>query len=266
MAESKVANGVASAGKIEALERERDELASENAEKEKEIKKLRKEIEGLRSDGSEKKAAEVIAARAAELETELARLQHDTISDMSAAEEARAEAAELRKALDERESRVEVLEREVKGLKQVNAESEMKVRDLERKIGVLEMKETEERSKRVRVEEEMRENFDEKEREIEEFKHKIEELENVVMGKKIESEKWVIEKMNMEEKTRIMELSIVEAEKVIRIMNEKGTNGAVNGVHGEVKGLEVQWPVVAGSAGALAAVVAVIYFCFGKKR
>lgn len=42
---------------------------------------------------------EVITARVAELEAEVARLQHDSISELSAAKEARAEAFELRRSL-----------------------------------------------------------------------------------------------------------------------------------------------------------------------
>ena len=61
------------------------------------------------------KATEVIAARAADLETEVARLHHDMVSEMTAAEEARADAAELRKVFGEKESRVESLENELTG-------------------------------------------------------------------------------------------------------------------------------------------------------
>ncbi|KAG2403206.1 uncharacterized protein HKW66_Vig0184920 [Vigna angularis] len=71
----------------------------------------------------------------ADLETDVARLQHDLISKMAATEEARADASELRKNL-----------REKKG--------EVRIRDLERKIGVLETKEIEEKNKKIRFEEE----------------------------------------------------------------------------------------------------------------
>lgn len=58
------------------------------------------------------------------------------------------------------------------------------MRDFERKIGVLETKEVEERNKRIRVEEEMREYIDEKESKILRLRKKIAELEEVVVGKK----------------------------------------------------------------------------------
>ncbi|KAL4293752.1 peroxisomal and mitochondrial division factor 1-like [Arachis ipaensis] len=105
---------------------------------------MEKELEQLR-DAT--KAASAIAARATNLETELARLQHDSISDMRAAEETMSEAVELRKLLPKMESKVELLEREVEFLKKDKSESEEKIRDLEKKIGALEKKDVDERNK-----------------------------------------------------------------------------------------------------------------------
>ncbi|CAJ1949359.1 unnamed protein product [Sphenostylis stenocarpa] len=147
MADDGVANdgvddqyGEKSVTKIAVLQREREKLMSENAARKKEIKKLTAELDGLRSDNTvtnEKieemqremvqsreaaKAVEVIAARAADLETEVARLQHDMISEMSATEDARADATELRKVLGEKESRLDSLEKELETLKKVKAE------------------------------------------------------------------------------------------------------------------------------------------------
>ncbi|KAL4349970.1 hypothetical protein AHAS_Ahas10G0095200 [Arachis hypogaea] len=68
------------------------------------------------------KAASAITARAAELETELARLQHDSISAIRAAEEMMVEVAKLRKLLPEIESKVKLLEREVEFLKKDKSE------------------------------------------------------------------------------------------------------------------------------------------------
>ncbi|BAT89809.1 hypothetical protein VIGAN_06087900 [Vigna angularis var. angularis] len=98
---------------------------------------------------------------------------------MTTLEEARADASELRKDLGEKESLVESLKKELTALKKVKAEGEVMVRDLERKIGVLETKENEERNKRIRFEEEMRDKVDEKEKEINGFKQKLVELEKV---------------------------------------------------------------------------------------
>ncbi|KAE9606328.1 hypothetical protein Lal_00013560 [Lupinus albus] len=303
MAEDNVANGVESTVKIQALERERDELATENAERKDEINKLKAEIEGLRSNGVElrdvieelkkeveqskdaDKAVEAIAARAAELETELVRLQHDSISETSAAEDARAEAAETRKVLKEKESRVENLERELEELKKLKAENEVKVRDLEKRIGVLETKEIEERNKRIRIEEEKRETIDEKEREILSLRKKIDELEEGdAAGKRSELEEWNKEKLNFqealresEEKVSILESKVAqlreeagEAQKVIGSIKEKAVeivNGSVNGTQGEEKESNLQWQVVAaGSTGAVIVGAAVIYACYAKRK
>ncbi|XP_047160914.1 peroxisomal and mitochondrial division factor 2-like [Vigna umbellata] len=127
MADDGVANdgvddqyGEESTTKIEVLQRERDELVNENATRKEEIKKLTAELDILQREdatNNEKieemqrevaqsrdaaKAAEVIAARATDLETDVARLLHDLISKMAAAEEARANASELMKNLGEK--------------------------------------------------------------------------------------------------------------------------------------------------------------------
>ncbi|KAI4306022.1 hypothetical protein L6164_029338 [Bauhinia variegata] len=289
--------------KIEALECEKDKLVNENAEKREEIKKLKLEIDGLRRDEAETKekliemegeversqehikAAEAIAARAAELETEVARLQHDSLTEMSASEEARTEVAELRRDLGDKEVKVETLERELDGLRKAKTESEIRVRDLERKLGILEVKEIEERSKKIRVEEDMREKIDEKEKEIRGFRQKIEDLEMIIKSKESQWEKQVKEKTNLEEelkesqhKARTMESNILqlqeealEAEKFMKSLKDKALDAAnvtVNGLDGEAKGLKelkLQWPVVAGSAGAVAAAAGVIYVCYGRR-
>ncbi|RYR42815.1 hypothetical protein Ahy_A08g039256 [Arachis hypogaea] len=57
------------------------------------------------------KELDAIAASAPELEIELARLQHDSTSDMRIAEETMTETTELGKLLSEMEFNVELLER-----------------------------------------------------------------------------------------------------------------------------------------------------------
>ncbi|KAL4622272.1 hypothetical protein ACB092_06G285500 [Castanea dentata] len=294
--------------KIESLEREKVELASENSESKELIKKLSLEIGELRSDnaskeeklgemareiersGEELKALESVARRAVELETEVSRMQHDLISSMSEGEEANKEASELKRALGEKGERVERLEREVESLRKEKLESEKRVRELERKVGVLEMKEVEEKSKRVRIEEEMRDKIDEKEREIGGFRKKVQELETVVAKSGAELEKWVREKLGLEESLRKsdekakvtesmmlgLKKEVEEAEKVISGLKEKAAeaiNGSVNGVRefvveGEKKsGLKLDWPVVAGSTVAIAsAAAAAAYVVYARRR
>ncbi|KAG2384428.1 uncharacterized protein HKW66_Vig0148080 [Vigna angularis] len=199
----------------------------------------------------------VIAARAADLETDVARLQHDLISEITASEEARADASELRKDLGEKESLVESLEKELIALKKVKAEGAVKVRDLERKIGVLE---TKERNKRIRFEEEMRDRVDEKEKEINGFKQKLVELEKLEEALR-----------ESEEKVAALESSILqlreeakEVERVILLLNEKAVetveniDRGVNGIHDEGKGLKLQWPVVAAGSDVCACTYALL--------
>ena len=294
--------------KIESLEREKVQLVHENAESKERIKKLTAEIEELRNDeawrkeklgemekeiersGESQKALNAVAARAAELETEVSRLQHDLISTMSDSEEANREVVELKRVLGEKGVRVESLEREVESLKNEKAESDKRVRELERKVGILEVKEIEDKSKKVRIEEEMRDRIDEKEKEIGGFRKKIRDLESVIANNGVELEKWLKEKLGLEaslresnEKAKATEsvmlglkLELEEAEKVISGLKEKAVdaiNGSVNGIRKSVvggendKGLKLDWPVVAvGSTGALAIAAAVVYVIYARQR
>jgi len=278
--------------KIESLEIEKLQLVHENTETKERIKKLTAEIEELKNDyawkneklgemeneiersNEAKKALEVIAARAVELESDVSRLQHDLISAVSDGEEANKEVIELK--------------REVESLKKEKLESEKRVRELERKVGVLEVKEIEEKSKKVRIEEEMRERIDEKEREIGGFRKKVEDLESLIAKKGGELEKWMREKLGLEalvreseEKAKSVELKffglqkeVEEAEKVISGLKEKAVdaiNGSVDGIRarvgGENKGLNLDWPVVAaGSTGAIAFAAAVAYVIYVRRR
>ncbi|XP_015949957.1 peroxisomal and mitochondrial division factor 2-like [Arachis duranensis] len=229
------------------------------------------------------KAASVIAARAAELETELARLQHDSISDLRAAEETMAEAVELMKLLPEMESKVKLMEREVKFLKKDKSKSEEKIRNSEKKIGALEKKDIDERNKWTSVEEELREKIQEKENEVLELGQKTKEVESFANSKSSDMEEWVKEKLSLqealkksEEREKSLELFVARlkeeagvAENMIIGLNQKvdTVNGGVNGNRviardeKRVKGLNVQWPVVAAGSTVVAA-AAVIWFYF----
>ncbi|CAJ2634100.1 unnamed protein product [Trifolium pratense] len=311
MADDGVSNGgvndqyeVQSVTKISALERERDELVTENNAKKEEIKKLSDELEELRSKSEEKrekidellaeversqdavKAAEVIAARAADLETQVSRMQHDMISDMSASDELKKESDGLKEVLKEKESRVEELVKEVESLKKVKSESEARIKDLEKRIGGLEMKEIDERNKRIRVEEELRDKIGEKDREIEGFRSRVEELEKVAGEKNHEIGDWVNEKLSLEkalreseEKAKVFESNIIqlrneagEAEKMIRSLNEKAVEIVDRDINGN-DGIEreggnerkLQWPIVAAGAGSTVAVAALIYVYCAKR-
>ncbi|KAJ4729049.1 peroxisomal and mitochondrial division factor 2-like [Melia azedarach] len=287
MAESTVANGVEDQtaenffdpdqdNHVTELTKEMESLELENQEMKERIKKLTIEMEGSEED---KRVFESIAARAVELETEVSRLQHDLVTAMSEGEEATAEVAELKKVLAENGVKLEGLEKEVDGLKKDKAESEKKVRELERKVGLLEVREMEERSKRLRVEEEMREKLDDKEKEISGFRKKVDDLEG-------ELDKWKSEKNSveqtlkesesksdaMEEKILQLQKEIEEAEKVISELKDNtidGLNGSardlkLDGYEGEkTKDFNWQLPVVAVTA---AAAIAAACICYVKHR
>lgn len=293
--------------KVSTLEWEKGELERENRETKEKINQLTNEIENLKSGEREMKeklremeleverndegkdVLETVANRAMDLETEVTRLQQDLISAMAEGAEANTEVVELKRVLKEKGEKIDSLEKELESLKKAKADSEKRVRELERKIGVLEVKETEEKSKRVRVEEEMRERLEEKDGEVGLFKKKIVELEAVIGRNGVELQKWMKEKSNVEsvlreseEKSRAMELKMgqlqkemVDAGRVINELKEK-TVGVINGtvnemkeildgrIETESKGLSL--PVVAGSAGAIVAVAAVVFVLYGRRR
>ncbi|MED6108599.1 hypothetical protein PIB30_025562 [Stylosanthes scabra] len=225
------------------------------------------------------KAEQEIAAAVAQMRREMTLRRHHSMSDLTLEEEAvvaeiiedaihaeeESEAmAELRELLEERDSLAENLERERKALKQETARSEMKARELERKLLVTEMKEIEERSKKVRVEQSMLAKFDDKLGEIEILTEKIEKLEKALK--------------NCEDRARCMEWIAIglrqrvkEAERVIGVAPlVDGRGGGESGGEEEEEVELPPWPVVVkglGLTGAIgAAVAAMIYFWFGRQK
>ncbi|TXG54564.1 hypothetical protein EZV62_019820 [Acer yangbiense] len=257
------------------ISRKLESLERENKEMKERITTLTIEVDGSEED---KKLFDSIAARAVELETEVARLQHDLITAMSEGEEATHEVAELKKAIAEKGEKLDSVEKEVDALKKEKAESEKKVRELERKVGLLEVKEIEEKSKKLRVEEEMREKIDEKDREIIVFKRRVDELVS-------ELDKWKFEKKSVEEtlilsekKSKEMEFLILqlqreveEAQKVITGLKEKtldGFNGTDRDVQLSVGAQDMgfNWQLPAVAVAAAAASAGVVYACYARRR
>lgn len=283
--------------KIEALESVRDELVNEIADRKLEIDELRKEIDALREEELEnqekigglveeierfqaaaKEAAETAtAARKAELEGEVVRANRELVSAKNVTKGFRNACGKLRSALEMKELMVLDLDWEVEGLKQGILVIEERGKDLEDKIRVLEMKEFEGKSVKKRVEVELKEEIEKKEKEIGELKDKIVELKRVECGLD-----WMKEKRNLEEavreseeKVRSMELNVLElqgrvreAEDAMRLLKGK-VDEAMIGMDSEVYGVKwfkLQWPVVAAaSTGAIAATVVVIYVCYGRR-
>ncbi|KAK4743650.1 hypothetical protein SAY87_009962 [Trapa incisa] len=290
--------------KLESLEMERAGLVRVSDESKERVRELLDEIERVKSEEASrrekfdrmereieladegKRAMESIVKRAVELETEVARLQHDLISAMSEGEENGKELAELRIVVEEKGQKVERLELELENLKTGRSESEMKVRDLERKIGVLEVKEIEGKSEKLRLERELEEKIREKEKKIIELKDKVEGLEVVARKEALELEKLKKEKCGMDEALRESEKKgkdmesklhdlqeeMERAEKVIGELKECAMdtiNGTLGGLRGITdvgsKGSKVQWPLVAvGSTATVALVAALAYICCAK--
>lgn len=284
--------------KIQTLEKEKVELSQEKKEIQEKVDKLTEEIEvwkkeevvvkeriaemerEVENSEENKRALEAAVKKCAELETEVARLQHELLTSMNEADEVNAEIMELRQVLGEKVAKVESLQAEIEALKKSKSESEKRVRDLERKIGVLEMKEMEGKSKRLRVEEEMRDKIAEKDGEIMGLKKKVEDLETAIRKNAQDSENWVKEKQFMEEKIieyeekarnleeKMMELQ-KEAEKVLMELKESeadGTNGDYSRDIADEKETNLQWPVLAaGSTGAIVAAAALVYVCYGRR-
>ncbi|GLT26303.1 hypothetical protein SLA2020_013840 [Shorea laevis] len=284
---------------IEALESGKGELIRENTEIKEKIKKLTLEVDQLKGEeqqmkarledmerelgqpDDDKKLLESIAARAVELESEVARLQHYLINAMNEGEEANVEVGKLKKELGEKGLKIEDLEREIESLKNAKAESEKKLRELERKMGVLEVREMEEKSKKLRAEEKIRDRIDEKEREISVFKKKVEELEIVVKETGVELQKWKTEKQTIERelresenKARAMEGKILqlqndveEAEKVIGDLKEREVGKARDIPESICDAEELNLPIMAaGSIGAVLVFSAAFYICSGRRQ
>ncbi|XLR68520.1 hypothetical protein HN51_015572 [Arachis hypogaea] len=128
---------------------------------------------------------------------------------------------------------------------------------------------------KFKVEEELREKIQEKKKEGLELGQKTKEMESFANSKSSDMEEWVKEKLNLrkalkksDEREKSLKLFVAQlkeeagvAENVIRGLNQKvdTVNGGVNGNRviardgKRVKGLNVQWPVVAVGSTVVAA-------------
>ncbi|PSS17629.1 Peroxisomal and mitochondrial division factor like [Actinidia chinensis var. chinensis] len=213
--------------RIEALEQEKREWIHENEVVRERVEKMKQEIERLGSEKAarkreverseaDKKALESIAARAAELETEVSRLQQDLITSMAEEEEVNKELSEwkkvveeLKESISEKEVKLEVFEKERnlllerldkqgEGMKEAKAVMEIRVRELEKKLKALEGRENVEKSEKIRIEQEAKAKIDEKEGEIRKLKKWVEELDSVVAKNGVEMERMKKEREELE--------------------------------------------------------------------
>lgn len=292
--------------KVKSLELEKAELACGNDEARERNHELMVEIERLKGEEEDmrgklermrleielaedgKRVMDSIMKRAADLETEVVRLQHDWISATHEVEEVNRDAVELRRVVEEKEKRIEGLEVEVEALRNRKADSEMKVRDFERDVGVSLAREVELKSEKVRAETELQEKIREKEGLVSAYEKKVDTMEGEV-GKiraeleKVKKDKSVLEDAlkESEEKVKKLEQKMIElqrelevAESVVGALMEKAGK-AVNGkreiadaVDGKcLIGLKDHWHMVAvGSAGAIAVAAVMVHVYFAKRQ
>ncbi|CAN6823298.1 unnamed protein product [Brassica oleracea] len=269
--------------KAERLTGEIEEMRAVEAEMKQSFEEMETEIEQLEE---EKKGLESVSARAVELEGEVAKIHEDLVNALRDGDEREVTAAELKKELSEKVESFERFEKEAEGLRKARGEVEKKGRDLERKVGVLEVRLMEERSKKVRAEEEMREKGNQKEVEMEELKRKVSDFEMGLVKGVLEMESCEFEKKRAVEalselKKREMELElrkeellkkVEEGEKTLlvlneRIMEEPTTNGVRDIKDCDQECSQLQWPVAAaGSVGALGLVAATVFVvCYSKR-
>ncbi|CAM8990160.1 unnamed protein product [Rhodiola kirilowii] len=281
--------------KVEVLEREKVELVKENEEVKEKVRKWEKEVLELRSEkekmeelvkkaGEDGKVVDAIAGRAADLETEVSRLQHDLVSAMSEGDEANAELREMKKELEEKKLSVGKLEREKKLMKEGFL---AEIEEVKKAKAVVEAKVGELEGKIKGIEEEPEAKLVLKESEISVLKNKVAEWEASVSSSASELHKEKAERKALEEalktsEAKVSELEakltqlqkkVKEAERVVSGIKET-TVEAVNGVvdrdavlvdEGSNKGtINLQWAV---GAGATAVVVGgIICLLYTRRR
>ncbi|XP_047941694.1 peroxisomal and mitochondrial division factor 2-like [Salvia hispanica] len=235
--------------KIDELKASIEELSGEIAEGKKELEELR----------SENRALGAVAARAADLEGEVSRLQHDLVSAMSDLQESNAEISNLKRDLEG------VMEREK--AKDVELDAVGKERDLL----LAKVRKLEEEEVSFRGESEG------KEKEIRVLKKDLEELEVVLESNKVlEKLRAGLEKTveQLSGKISALETSLDDKQKVItgfeakeRAVAESFFNGDAL-LHAETRDgfKEKNWLVVGGLAVAAAAVVGVACYTRASRK
>ncbi|KAK6157087.1 hypothetical protein DH2020_011335 [Rehmannia glutinosa] len=250
--------------KITDLERENEKTIQENEGYKQQIEELKASIKELSTviveckkqvekAESENKALGAVAARAAELEAEVSRLQHDLVSATSDLHDSTVELSDLRRDLEGVKEREK--EKDVK-LEAIGKERDLLLAKVEKLVG--------EHSS-------LRDESEGKEKEIRGLKKSIEDLEVVVESskslEKLKSElEKAIEKMKVEIGT--LQSSLKEKENVISGFEMKegavaecanGDASIESGKKGLIGGLkQKEWMVVGGSTVAAVAVMGVV--------
>lgn len=294
--------------KIAALEQEKSELVHENEVVKERISKLKGEIEESDAENeklkSESKVLDSIAGRAAQLETEVSRLQHDLISSVHENQEINEELAvtkreieELRKSEVSKSVSLEAIERErnlllekISNDSEGVKESNSRIRDLEKKIEALEMRDSGYKSEKIKAEEEMKEKIEERDLKIRTLQSSVDDLEAVLERSNKEREELEIVKneleallkkserkvKEMEGKMGLLHKELEGSEKMISGLKEKAADGMNGddvvigrGIVGDDEkgflGFNLEWPLMAASAGAIA-LFAVVYLHHVRQR
>ncbi|KAK8586789.1 hypothetical protein V6N13_085811 [Hibiscus sabdariffa] len=252
--------------KIEALKTEKLKLANENRGMKEKMNKLSQEVhtreEAMRQEiddwDEDSSFLESIAVRSSDLEIEVTRLQHDLVTSIREVGEAKQEVIELKRGLEEKALVIERLRSKIAELRKEKVKAEKKGRELETKIGILEVRVKEERGKKTRVQEEMKEK-------INEFEQKIRDLEDEVAktGDELKRSKQVkrqCEERVMGLKKKMLEFKDTVDDKTI----EAALSGKARDIGCEDKGLNV--PIVAaGTVAAIVVAAAVANRCLVKR-
>lgn len=250
--------------KIAALEQENNQLFRENQVIKERMEKSKHSIEEIQNEKvelqkkaekfeSENRALGSVAARAAELEGEQSRLQHDLITSMNDLEESNSELAKLKLALE--------------GLKSSENEKSVKLDAIESERNLLLVKvkkfEASEKDQRAEVEA--------KEKEIRGLKKQLEDLKTTVKNNEAwKKEKEVLHTVKDELEKRVIEMmsKVTELEKKLEeketLVTERDVDSNINGISAEDKvkspGGNVDLLVVAASSVAAVAVVGILCF------
>ncbi|XP_073061034.1 peroxisomal and mitochondrial division factor 2-like [Primulina eburnea] len=262
--------------KFSDLEQENDKIKQQKKEYKRQMEEFKDCVKVLSNDNDELKkqvnkvetennALGAVVARAAELETDVSRLQHDLVSTMSDLQETIAELSDMKS--------------EMAGIKQREEEKDVKMEAIETEINLLVYKV----ENLEGVESSVRNELEGKEREIRDLKKRAVELETMVgSSKNLDKLKNDLEKTveKMKVEISVLESFLDEKEKMISAYQVKertsvdGVNGGIEGdgaVRGGKNGFfgdssQKYWLLVAGSTFSAIGVVGVVCYIHASRK